>query len=195
MRALLAGAALALLAGCSAPAASPALPPTEGGGGGVPAAAAPERPEAEGIELGASCTGPAGITVPHPEDWAVAENGYAPGCTLFSAEPFEVVPSSDVRTAAVAVTVQDLPFAEAAAVLPDEVARGEAVVDGRRAVRTEHVAGPGLWPEGTRSTRWVVDLGSSVLMADAVGLPPFDHAADVEVLDAMVGALDLDASA
>jgi hypothetical protein len=197
MRALLAGAALALLAGCSAPAAPPALPPAEavGGGGAGPEAAAPELPEADGVELGGSCTGPAGIPVSHPADWAAEENGFAPGCALFSAEPFEVVPSSDARTAAVALTVQDVPFAEVAAVLPDEMERSEAVVDGRRAVRTEHVAGPGLWPEGTRSTRWVVDLGSSVLVADAVGLPPFDHAADVEVLDAMVGALDLDAGA
>src|SRR5687768_5392941 len=67
MRALLAGAALALLAGCSAPAASPALPPAEAVGGGAgPEAAAPEPPEADGVELGGSCTGPAGIPVSHP---------------------------------------------------------------------------------------------------------------------------------
>ncbi len=91
--------------------------------------------------------------------------------------------------------MEDVPFAEASAVLPDEVARADEVVDGRAAVRTEHVAGPGLWPEGTRSTRWVVDLGTTVLVADAVGLPAFDHPADVEVLDAMVRALEVDLTA
>jgi hypothetical protein len=105
------------------------------------------------------------------------------------------VPSSDVRTASIALRVEDLPFAEASAALPDEVTRTEEVVDGRPAVRTEHVAGPGLWPEGTPSTRWVVDLGSTVFVADAVGLPAFDHGSDVQVLDAMVRALDLDAQA
>jgi hypothetical protein len=191
MRALLAGAALALLAGCSTPAAVPDLAATDAAPGVVAAPAA----EGPAVELDGACTGPAGIVVHHPADWSAEEDGYAPGCSLFSAEPFRVVPSSGVRTAAVAVRVEDLPFDEAAAVLPDEVARTDEAVDGRAAARTQHVAGPGLWPEGTPSTRWVVDLGSTVLVADAVGLPPFDHEDDVEVLDAMVRALELDARA
>jgi hypothetical protein len=194
MRVLLAGAALALLAGCSAPAAAPALTPPVVPGGAVAEAAAPDA-GTPGVELTGSCTGPVGIRVAYPAEWSAAETGYEPGCALFSAEPFEVVPSSDARTAAIAITVDDLPFPEASAVLPDEVARADEVVGGRPAVRTEHVAGPGFWPEGTQSTRWVVDLGSSVLVADAVGLPAFDHASDVEVLDAMVRALELDATA
>ena len=191
MRALLGAAGLALLVGCAAPAV-PALP-TEGAvRDGAPVAAAPAD---AGPQLGASCTGAAGITVPHPADWVVNGEGPVPACSLFSADEFPVVPSSDVRTAPVAVGIEELPFTDAAVVLPDEVERMGATVDGHRAVRIESVAGPGLWPEGTPSVRWVVDLGSRVLVADAVGLPPFDHARDVEVLDAMIVGLDLGAVA
>ena len=172
MRTLLVAACLAVLAGCAAPA--------EAG---------------TGVDLGASCTGPTGITVAHPADWVSNGEGPVPACSLFSAERFPVVPSSDARTAPIAVDIEDLSFAEAAVLLPDETERSEGTVDGRPAVRIESVAGPGLWPQGTSSVRWVVDLGSRVVVADAVGLPPFDHARDVEVLDAMVAAMELGTTA
>jgi hypothetical protein len=194
MRALLAAAGLALLAGCSTSVDAPALPAADALSGSAPVAAGPESADAD-VELGGSCTGPGGLEVSYPVDWTAAGNGHAPGCSLFSAERFEVVPASDVRTAAIALRVEDVPFAEAAAVLPDEVARIDEVVDGRAAVRTEHVAGQGLWPEGTRSTRWVVDLGTTVVVADAVGLAVIDHPAAVDVLDAMVRTLDVDMTA
>lgn len=188
MRALLGVATLALVAGCAGPAAGPALPTPEAVAGSGPGAAAAPGPVS-------SCTGPSGVTVPYPADWVTNGGGAAPACSMFGADDFPVVPSSDARTAPIVVAVEDLPFDVAAAVLPDETGRSEQTVDGRRAVRIESVAGPGLWPEGTPSVRWVVDLGASVLVADAVGLAPFDHARDVEVLDAMAAALDLGAAA
>jgi hypothetical protein len=192
MRALLGAACLALLAGCAAPSAP--LPAEVAAGDAAPVAAAPAQAGA-GVDLGASCTGPAGITVAHPTDWVTNDQGPVPACSWFSADDFPVLPSSDVRTAPIAVEVEDLSFGEAAVALPDETARAEGIVDGRRAVRIESVAGPGLWPEGTPSVRWVVDLGSRVLVADAVGLPPFEHRRDVEVLDAMIAAIDVGTTA
>jgi hypothetical protein len=195
MRALLAAASLALLAGCAAPATGPALATQDAVAAALPEAAAAAEPGAGRLELGASCTGAAGVTVRHPADWMTNGAGPLPACSLFSAEEFPVVPASDARTAPIAVDVEDLPFTEAAVRLPDETGREEATVDGHPAVRIEWVAGPGLWPQGTPGVRWVIDLGSRVLVADAVGLPPFEHERDVEVLDAMVARLDLGAAA
>jgi hypothetical protein len=193
MRFFLAGAALALLAGCSAPAQAPALPTVHAGGGGLPEAA--PAAAVGGVDLGATCTGAAGVTVSYPAAWVTNGAGPVPACSMFSGKKFPVVPASDARTAPIAVDVEPLPFAEATVVLPDEIGRTAETVDGRAAVRIESVAGPGLWPEGTPAVRWVVDLGARVLVADAVGLAPFDHERDVEVLDAMIGALDLGARA
>jgi hypothetical protein len=192
MRALLGAlplaASLALVAGCADPAAGPAVPTGEPVAASGPGAAAAPGP-------GSSCTGPSWVTVRYPAGWVTNGGGAVPACSMFGADDFPVVPASDVRTAPIAVGVEDLPFDVAAAALPDETGRAERTVDGHRAVRIESVAGPGLWPEGTPSVRWVVDLGASVLVADAVGLAPFDHARDVEVLDAMAAGFDLGAAA
>ena len=188
MRALLGAATLALVAGCAAPATGPALPTPEAVADSGPEAASAAGPVS-------SCTGPSGVTVGYPADWVTNGAGAVPACSMFSADAFPVVPSSDARTAPIVLAVEDLPFDVAAAALPDETGRSEQTVDGRSAVRIESVAGPGLWPEGTPSVRWVVDLGGSVLVADAVGLAPFDHERDVEVLDAMAAGLDLGTAA
>jgi hypothetical protein len=197
MRALLAGACLALLAGCAAPATQQgAVPDGAASNEAVPVEVAqPDADPSRGADaLGATCTGPVGIGVSYPAGWAVNPGDTVPACTMFSPEPFTVPPHTDARVAAIVLSVSDLPFEQMAAPMPDETARTDEVVDGRPAVRTEVVAGPGLWPEGTPATRWVVDLGDRTLVADAVGLPPFDHARDVEVLDAMLRELTVDTS-
>lgn len=197
MRALLAAAGLALLAGCAAPGDDEAVVPAAGShSGAVPVVEVPQ-PGSSGQSadpLGASCTGPAGLRVEHPAGWAVNPGTTVPGCTMFSPEPFTVPPHSDARVAAVVLKVSDLTLDELAAATPDEVRRTGEVVDGHRAVRVQIVSGPGLWPEGTPVTRWVVDLGDRTLVADAVGLPHFDHEGDVEALDAMMRALEIDAT-
>ena len=188
MRALLGAASLADVTGCAGPAPGPALPTQEAvAASGPEAAATPGRVS--------TCTGPSGVTVRYPAGWVTNGAGAVPACSLFSAGDLPVVPASDARTAPIAVVVEDRPFDVAAAALPDETGRSVQSVDGRPAVRIESAAGPGLWPEGTPGVRWVVDLGGRVLVADAVGLAPFDHTRDVEVLDAMVAGLDLGATA
>ncbi len=202
MRALLAAACLTLLAGCAAPGTDRTdVAPVAPQAGAVPvevSAAAGEKSVDDGADggdsLGASCTGPVGLQVAYPAGWAVNPGDVVPACTMFSPDAFTVPPHTDARVAAVVLTVSDLPFDDVAAATPDEVTRTDEVVDGRSAVRAEVVAGPGLWPEGTPATRWVVDLGDRTLVADAVGLPPFDHERDVEVLDAMMRELSVDTS-
>lgn len=148
--------------------------------------------------LGSSCTSPEGWTVGYPDDWAVNAGDVAPACTRFGPEPFEVLAGTDARNAPVVLDLEPVAYGTAARPRSDERARRELTVDGRIAVRIERVTDVGLYPAGTPITSYVVDLGAGgdgprTLVATAVGLPPFDHAADVAVLDAMVASLDLDA--
>ncbi|MGQ4819207.1 hypothetical protein ACQ1ZK_19115, partial [Enterococcus faecium] len=58
-------------------------------------------------------------------------------------------------------SVESVPFDRVAdSGSADERSRTETTVDGRTAVRIERVSsGEGLWPEGVRTTSYVVDLG------------------------------------
>ncbi|MCA0143690.1 hypothetical protein [Blastococcus sp. LR1] len=143
----------------------------------------------------AGCTSPEGFRVEHPADWAVNPGDTLPACSWFADEDFVVPPASDVRTAAVALTVRR--DVDAGSAWPDETARREIEVGSRPAVRLEQVTGLGLYPTGTRITTYVVDLGpgyadGAVLVADAVELPGSDHDRNVRVLDAMMETLAFD---
>jgi hypothetical protein len=184
VRSLLTGACTLVLAACATGAPSAAGPAT------VPAV--PTVVPA-GTDAGAptTCSSPAGYTVALPAGWTTNPDGVLPACSWFAPGPFEVPEASDVRTAPITLEVLPLPFPEAAAPTPDEVARTALTVDGRPAVRVGVLTGPGLYPEGTAITWYAVDLGGQTLVADAVALPGGDHAAEVAALDAMVAGLDL----
>jgi hypothetical protein len=141
------------------------------------------------------CASPEGFRIEHPADWHVNAGGVLPGCSWFAATPFTVPEASDVRVADITLSVQ--PASDLTARLPDETARRTVEVGGRPALRLEQLTGPGFYPAGTPITTYVVDLGPArdgdeVLVADAVGLPGFDHVRNVEVLDAMMASLALD---
>lgn len=191
-RPLLTVLAAVLLTACSGPAGSgPAEPGAAGPAPGTTPPATPTAPSG-GVVLDATCTGPGGITVAHPADWAVNPGDVVAPCTRFAPEPFQVRPHSDVRLAAVVLAVEDLPLASLAAPVPDEVARTDVVVDGRPAVRQVLLTGPGLHPEGTHLTRYLVDLGpAGTLVADAVQPPGPGTGEPVAVLDAMMAALEI----
>ncbi len=210
--------AVLLLAGCGAPGAVVGPDGDDPAGAAVPAAASgPAAASAPGavpgpgtapapvsgtlpVVLDAACTGPEGVRVAHPADWSVNDGTVVPACTRFAPSPFTVRPASDVRTAAVVLSVEAAPLAESAIAWLGEQARVPVEVDGRPGVRVEILTGPGLWPERTAVTRWLVDLGPGAagprtLVADTVHPPatdPEEAAAEVAVLDAMVAALDLD---
>jgi hypothetical protein len=152
------------------------------------------------VALDAVCTGPEGIRVAHPAAWQVNPGDVVPACTRFAPHPFTVRAASDVRAAAVVLSVQAVAFADLASAEPGERSRERVEVDGRPGLRIEITTSPGLLPTGTAVTRWVLDLGSRAdgprtLVADTVHPPdtdPTEAAAEVAVLDAMVSALDLD---
>ena len=189
MRLLLAGvSSLLLLTGCGATAAAPVS-------ASAPPSASTEKVDAVAAGGTARCDHPAGFSVGYPSDWVVNSGAVLPLCSWFDPESFSVPEATDVRIAAITVSVQ--PADGLFARWPDETARTSVDAGGRAAVRVEQVAGPGFYPAGTPITTYLVDLGpgvpgGGVLVADTVGLPGFDHDRNVEVLDAMMASLVLD---
>ncbi|WP_346622883.1 hypothetical protein [Blastococcus montanus] len=155
-----------------------------------------EEPAAP-VALSQRCESPAGFAISYPESWSVNSGETVPACTRFAPEPFTVPAGTDARVGAVTASVEPVPFDRVAGSGPDEVqSRTETTVGGRTAVRIERVSsGEGLWPEGVRTTSYVVDLGEgddgpSTLVVNTVGLPQFDYARNVRVLDRMVETLE-----
>lgn len=148
--------------------------------------------------LSQRCDHPAGFAISYPEGWSVNSGETVPICSRFAPRPFRVPPGTDARVGAVTASVQAAGFDEmTSARLPRTASRTETTVDGRRAVRIERVsAGQGLYPAGVRMTTYVVDLepgndGPRTLVVDTVGLPQFDYARNVGILDRMVRTLEM----
>ncbi|MGY1751113.1 AMIN-like domain-containing (lipo)protein [Modestobacter sp. SYSU DS0511] len=153
------------------------------------------------VPLTQRCESPAGFAVSYPEGWAVNSGETAPACTRFAPEAFTVPPGTDARTGAITASIEPVDADRIAASDPDrDLQRRETTVDGRPAVRVERESqGRGLWPEGTRSTSYVVGLadgddGPRTLVLDTVGLPQFDYARNVGVLDRMAETLEITAA-
>lgn len=151
---------------------------------------------AEPVPLSRRCDSPAGFSVSYPAGWSVNRGKTVAACTRFAPEPVAVPPNSDVRVGAVTASVQQAPFEQLAGPgAGQELSRRTTTVDGRPAVRVERVSvGEGLWPAGVRATSYVVDLGAGpegprTLVINTVGLPRFDYARNVPVLDRMVETL------
>lgn len=156
-----------------------------------------EEPSAP-VVLSQRCESPAGFSVAYPESWAVNSGDTVPACTRFAPEPFTVPPASDVRVGAITAYIEEAPFDRlAASGTAQEVSRTDTTVDGRAAVRIERISsGEGLYEEGVRSTAYLVDLGegdegSRTLVVNTIGLPQFDYARNVGVLDEMIETVDL----
>ncbi|RZU31235.1 AMIN-like domain-containing (lipo)protein [Blastococcus saxobsidens] len=148
------------------------------------------------VALSQRCDSPAGFSVSYPEGWSVNLGETVAACTRFAPEPFTVPPGTDARVGAVTASVQQAPFEQVAGPgAGRELSRGTTTVGGRPAVRVERISvGEGLWPAGVPTTGYVVDLGSGAqgprtLVIDTVGLPQFDYARNVPVLDRMVETL------
>lgn len=148
--------------------------------------------------LSQRCQSPEGFSIAYPESWSVNSGETVPECTRFAPEQFTVPPNTDARVGAVTASVEPVPFDRVTAPGPgEELSRTETTVDGRAAVRTERVsAGEGLYPEGVRTTSYAVDLpagddGPRTLVLNTIGLPQFDYARNVPVLDRMIGTVTI----
>lgn len=157
---------------------------------------APDRP----VALTQRCEGPA-TAVSYPRSWSTNPGDAVAPCTRFAPQPIDPPEGTDARVAPIAVSVEPTPFFRLASPDPaTEQDRAVTVVDGRQAVRIERVAtGDGLYPQGTRTTSYLVDLGAGVddgpgtLVANTVGIGGTDHGRDVAVLDRMVRTMEITA--
>ena len=150
----------------------------------------------EPVALGHRCTSPDGVSVSYPNGWSVNTGEVAPPCTRFAPQAFSLPRNSDLRVAAITITVESVPFERASEPPAGQKSRIPLTVDGREAVRIEQQTAEGLYPLGTPMTSYVVDLGvcedaPRTLIVNTVGLPRFDYARNVEVLDEMVHTLRL----
>ncbi|MCZ2857188.1 AMIN-like domain-containing (lipo)protein [Blastococcus sp. VKM Ac-2987] len=155
-----------------------------------------EEPAAP-LALSQRCQSPAGFEVSYPGSWSVNSGLTVPACTRFAPEPFAVPPGTDARVGSITASVDSIPYDLVVGPGgPEEVSRTETTVDGRRAVRIERVSsGQGLWPEGVRSTGYVVDLGEGedgprTLVVNTIDLRQFDYRRNVGLLDRMVETLE-----
>jgi hypothetical protein len=148
----------------------------------------------EPVALGHGCTSPDGVSVSYPQGWSVNTGEVAPACTRFAPQAFSLPQNSDLRVAAITIISESVPFERASEPPAGQKSRIPLTVDGREAVRIEQQTADGLYPLGTPMTSYIVDLGvcedgPRTLIATTVGLPRFDYARNIEVLDEMVHTL------
>ena len=168
-----------------------------------PAASDEASPSAEGVLGDAqSCTNDeTGFRVDYPEEWWANERIEPPtpdgtpisACMYFAPEPVELVPNSGLPPGIAVWFDHETQFE----ITGEELAREELEVDGRRAllVETEATGGSGFEPDGTRTYRYIIDMGdgSEVLVATStlfIGDSEYEEAKPI--LDAMIETLDFD---
>ncbi|WP_051515436.1 AMIN-like domain-containing (lipo)protein [Candidatus Blastococcus massiliensis] len=156
-----------------------------------------DEPPTSSTPLSLRCESPAGFAISYPEGWSVNVGETVPACTRFAPESFRVPPATDARIGSVTASVQTMPFDLVASTGAAPDSRQETTIDGRRAVRIQQVTlGEGLYPPGIRITSYVVQLeptddGPRTLVVDTVGLPQFDYARNVRMLDRMMGTIEI----
>jgi hypothetical protein len=157
-----------------------------------------DREPSFAVELSERCQSPAGFAISYPEGWSVNSGETVPACTRFAPGSFVVPPGTDARVGSVTAKVETIPFDVVTSTgTPGAGSRIETTVDGHRAVRIEQVTtGEGLYPPGIRMTGHVVELepgddGPRTLVVDTVGLPQFDYARNVRLLDRMIETVEI----
>lgn len=138
------------------------------------------------------------FTVAFPADWSTNTEpiDHIAPCSVFDPDPEQLRSEgmSVPADIAVSIYVDQVPMED---VLDDdfveETDRREGSVDGRDAVRRElRHTGDGLYPEGQRSTQWVVDLDGQTLFAISHDVGEPDYAEKQRVLDQMIESLRLE---
>lgn len=149
-----------------------------------------------------SCTNDEiGFSVDYPEDWWAndriepAAQGLTPipACMYFAPEQVELMPNSGLPPGIAVWFDHETQFE----ITTEELSREELEIDGRRAllVETEATGDSGFEPEGTRTYRYIVDMGdgSEVLVAaSTLYVSDSEYEEAKPVLDAMIETLDFD---
>ena len=156
----------------------------------------PDDADRPPLDLTQTCTSPEGFTISYPEGWDAVSD-----CGQFGPAPVaEPAPSTDERPGVITAFVDPVPFNEVAESADGERNRATTTVDGLQAVRVEAVeSGESLYPEGTETVRWMVDLSvgtdaarPETLFVDAVDVQDDVDFADATLaLDAMARSLDI----
>jgi hypothetical protein len=144
------------------------------------------------------CRNPeAGYSVAYPADWRVSTGETMPPCSAFDPEPLVIPPDSEVPAdIAVVIGLAGVPFETVAHETMGErvLSREETTVGGHQAVRIESVTtGEGLFDAGLHGTRYVIDLGDRVLVAETRDVGEPDYAEKQRALEAMVASLEFEA--
>ena len=175
----LAAAAVILVAAtaCSAPEPAPSPSPT------TPTTGSPE-PEGDDA-LAQQCANDR-FSLSYPSGWVTNSEtaGSLPPCSLFDPDDVAVEPGTEVPLdIAFLVRVTQGPFeGDDAGDTAEELSRQELTIDGRRAARVElRATGEGLYPAGTLTTLYKVDLGDEVLLATThdAGAPSYEAKQDL----------------
>lgn len=178
-----------LLAACGS---GPESTTETGGGDGTD-----RRPPGDGL---ARCQSPEGFSVGYPGGWEVNEAAEGvPRCSRFDPERFELALGTDERVAAIAASVEQVPYGDVSIPRGAEAGnREEATIDGRPAKRLSYeVGGSSLYPPGTPVTVYAVDLSEGdaaeprTLILDTVGLDGFAYERNVGVLDRMARSTEV----
>lgn len=141
------------------------------------------------------------IDVSYPESWVTNEetefeHGTVPACRLF--DPDDATPPRPNELTEFGVIVMTDPVEFDRARQPDPLAaevldEQDTTVGGQDAVRREErLTEDGIrGPEGARVTTYTVDLDGFILVASTTELPSLDYETNQEVLDEMMGELEL----
>lgn len=148
------------------------------------------RPDAD-TEL---CTNPeVGYAVAYPAEWHTNDGAVAAACSYFDPEPIRLEQGTEPDTA-ISLYRTRQSYQQVLASFDQVLSRDGALIDGREAVAvTDRADGEGALPEATASYTWVVDLGRSALLGVTRQGPGRDYTRNTEVLDLIMGSLDLSA--
>ncbi len=162
----------------------------------APPVAARSAASEEVVAEMARCANPqAGYRVAYPAQWQTNPGSVMPECSLFDPEPIQLQAGTEIPLdIAVSIRREPVRLETIAGEPRDErvLSRAETTVAGRRALRIESEAtGEVMHPEGTRSYRYLVDLGEETLVAATYEAGTLDFASKRRILDEMMSTLEL----
>lgn len=135
------------------------------------------------------------VTVRYPRGWHTNENGGLPACSAFDPRPVVIPDDSEVPLElAITLGVEKAPLQRVEEPTAATVeSTTNLTVAGRPALRQQLVStGEGLIDRGVRFVRYLVGLDGSTLVATTYQVQGNDFDRNVEAMDAMANALEIE---